>query len=554
MRIAFLGNFSVSFTTENHLAGSFELLGHTVTRIQEGDVRAEDIPALVASHDLFVHTQTYNLAVRAGTESERAQMYDQIHAAGIPMVGIHLDKWVSLQRETQLTTDPYFTHLGHLGTMFTADGGNQARFTQLGINHHWLPPGVFAPECVLGQLVPQFRSPIAFVGNWRGKYHPESRHRHELITWLQRTFRQQVNFWPKGQSIRGQQLSDLYASVQIVVGDSCFSGDERGRSYISDRIPECLGRGGFLLHPYTEGIDDLFTDGKHLVYYEPFNWTDLRDKITYYLNHKVERDEIRLAGFEHVKAMHTYTHRVQAVLDVLAPEFARRHARESIELRPNTTDADIHAEIFDEQVYRAAPHIHLGDIVVDLGANVGMFTVYAASLGARVIAVEPFPENLPQLQKNVTAAGFSDQVEAMPYACGDRNGECVIIAGDTEAGRGRDAWVASETTYTDLPGGEGLFVPMVDLDTLLTPYDEVAMLKLDVEGAEYPIFAAASESTMKKIAYIAMEFHGDATDMLHGRKLIPGSVGRLLEKIGETHGIVTLGKFSVGGYFYCTRF
>lgn len=230
------------------------------------------------------------------------------------------------------------------------------------------------------------------------------------------------------------------------------------------------------------------------------------------------------------------------------------NARESIELRPNTTDADIHAEIFDEQVYRAAPHIHPGDVVVDLGANVGMFTVYAASLGAKVVAVEPFPDNIPQLQKNVAAAGFAGQVEVIESACGDYNGECVIVPGDTQAGRGRDAWVRSNTTYTEAHNDGGEVVSMFNLDTLLAPYDEVAMLKLDVEGAEYPIFAAASQATTKKIRYIAMEFHGDATDMLHGRKLIPGSFGCLIEKLGETHGIEILGRVSVGGYLYCTRF
>lgn len=545
MRVAYLGNFTPPFSTENHIAGSFELLGHTITRIQEGDTPAADVPNLARNHDLFLHTQTYDLAVRTGTEPERAAMYSAIRTHRIPTVGIHLDRWFDLSRESQLTTDPYFRGLDYL---FTADGGNQDRFTQLSINHHYLPPAVFAPECILGTANPNYRSQVAFVGNWRGAYHPESRHRHELINFLRRTYRTQVRFWPRGGSIRGQQLSDLYASVPVIVGDSALVGTGLNTLYWSDRIPETLGRGGFLIHPYVPGIEAHYKDGEHLILYEPFNWADLRDKISYYLRHQSERDEIRLAGFEHVKSTHTYTHRIAEVLStILAGNPHLRPVRERIEIRPNTTDEAVATEIFDEQVYRAADYIHPGSVVIDLGANVGMFTIYAADRGARVIAVEPFPENVDQLRKNLMAAGVSDQVAVVPAACGDSNGHCEVVPGDFG---GRDISARSGDSFTQAPTGQHTIVPTIDLDTLLAPYDSIAVLKLDVEGAEYPIFEAASDSTMRKIAYISMEFHGESGNMLHGRKLKSGSFGRMIEKIAATHGVTILGRAPIGGYVF----
>lgn len=322
MEIAFLGNFIPLHSTESHLASTLELLFHTVTRIQEGDTRAADVPALVANHDLFVHTQTYDLAVRAGTESERAQMYERIHAAGIPMIGWHLDRWWNLARATQLTTDPYFTHLGRLGILFTADGGNQDKWNALGIRHHWMPPGVFGPECVVGTSRPQYRSRLAFVGNWRGKYHPESVHRHELITFLSRTYRQIIKFWPRNQAIRGQALSDLYSSTDIVIGDSCFTGTPFTSMYYSDRIPETLGRGGFLLHPRVSGVTDgtLFIEGEHLACWEAGNWDELKSQISYYFQHRQERQKIATQGRAMVAVDHTYTRRVRQVCTILGNE------------------------------------------------------------------------------------------------------------------------------------------------------------------------------------------------------------------------------------------
>lgn len=541
MEIAFLGNFIPLHSTESHLATTLELLSHTVTRIQEGDTRTVDVPLLTVNHDLFVHTQTYDLAVKSGTESERVDMYARIKQQGIVTVGVHLDRWFDLDRETQLTNDPYFTHLDYL---FTADGGNQDRFAALSINHHWSPPGVFAPECILGTPRPIYRSQLAFVGNWAGKYHPESRHRHELVRWLQRTYRGAIKFYPRGKSIRGMELSDLYASASIIIGDSCFSGDERGKLYWSDRISETLGRGGFLLHPYTDGLDQLYKDGEHLVYYEPFNWDDLRSKITHYLRNPDEREHIRLVGFEHVKANHTYTHRIQTILDYLhAHDLRTIPVRERIELRPHTPDASIHNEIFTQEVYRARPHITPDCTVVDLGANVGIFSIWAASLSANVIAVEPMRENLDQLAINISASQFTDRITVNQAAVGAISGSAYLIPGPNE-NYGASAFTEFCNEY------ETGDVKVITLDDLLRDVESVAVLKLDIEGAEYPTILAASESTLRKCQYITMEFHG-VDGLMDGRDLAPGTFGAMVEKLARTHHVDILGHSNIGGFLFC---
>ncbi|MEX2253026.1 MAG: glycosyltransferase, partial [Thermoleophilaceae bacterium] len=140
-------------------------------------------------------------------------------------------------------------------------------------------------------------------------------------------------FWPKGREpiyecagvatnqIRGPLLADLYASIKVVVGDSCLLPGDHGR-YWSDRIPETLGRGGFLLHPWVGGIDDHFTDGEHLRLWPAGDWRELQRLIEHYLRNDDERRRIAEAGRLHVLENHTYTVRVRQLLERIGLEAA----------------------------------------------------------------------------------------------------------------------------------------------------------------------------------------------------------------------------------------
>jgi len=61
------------------------------------------------------------------------------------------------------------------------------------------------------------------------------------------------------------------------------------------------------------------------------------------------------------------------------------------------------------------------DVFVNVGANVGYFTLLAASLGRKVIAVEASSKNASRLLENITLNKFSG-IEVFPVACGDKPG------------------------------------------------------------------------------------------------------------------------------------
>ena len=99
------------------------------------------------------------------------------------------------------------------------------------------------------------------------------------------------------------------ASAKIVVGDSCFGGRPY---YVSDRYYETRGRGGFLIHPWTEGIDN-----QGVADYSRGNLDALKIAIDHYLGHPDLRQKLQYTGFAWVKNHETYTHRAQQMLDII---------------------------------------------------------------------------------------------------------------------------------------------------------------------------------------------------------------------------------------------
>lgn len=321
LTIAYRGNFQpdlpagvTPWSTEHHVAGSAEELGHRVVRIQENEVGWHDTLAMAAGADLFLWTSTYGYAA-AWPRDEAFDALSMLHRQ-MPTAGIHLDLWFGLDRARQVTEEPYFQGLDWL---FTADGDHDDDFAAAGVQHRWSPPAVYGPECVPGTPRAQYRSDVAFVGNWRGGYHDEWwPHRMAMLEQLRRVYRQRVRFWPRGRAVRGEALNDLCASVKVTVGDSCFA--DRSRRYFSDRPFEAVGRGAFLVMPWIEGLAELLVDGEHCRYFPHGDHREMRRVIDHYLTHDVERERIRRAGQAHVRENHTYAHRLAALIEHVMAE------------------------------------------------------------------------------------------------------------------------------------------------------------------------------------------------------------------------------------------
>lgn len=131
--------------------------------------------------------------------------------------------------------------------------------------------------------------------------------------------------------------------------------------------------------------------------------------------------------------------------------------------------------------------IHLlraGDLMLDIGANVGSYTVLAAKVaGARVAAFEPARETLPRLRANIAANQISDLVTVHECALGDRDGQVEFSVGLDCVNR------------VGAPG-ETVSVPLRRLDSVAGDLAPV-MIKIDVEGFEPQLFAGAEKTLAK---------------------------------------------------------
>jgi len=319
MHVAYIGNFRAPHSTENHVARAMRADGHTVSMLQEDDTVSWSWiarPTMPVDVLLWTHTGGFP----PGDEIWQHENLKSFRIwSGAPIVGVHLDRWWGLPRETQITVDrKAFFHTPDV--LYTADGGHDQRWADQGIVHRWFPPGISAPECEPGIRSGLLESDVAFVGSWQGGYHPEWPHRRQLVDWLQASpFN--VTFWPPpGQpAIRGTKLRALYASTKVVVGDSCLvpypNGDPVCR-YFSDRIPETIGRGGYLIHPRVAGVTDgtLYTEGEHLGCWGLGDWDELGYQIETALQHPDQRAAVTAAGRAHVLADHTYEVRMRRLL------------------------------------------------------------------------------------------------------------------------------------------------------------------------------------------------------------------------------------------------
>jgi FkbM family methyltransferase len=123
-----------------------------------------------------------------------------------------------------------------------------------------------------------------------------------------------------------------------------------------------------------------------------------------------------------------------------------------------------------------------GDRVLDVGANLGLYTLLLArQVGSegRVTAFEPDPDSFALLRENLEANGFGDgqgRVALYQKAVSDRDGTLRLFLAESNKGDHR--------TYDSQDGRRSVEIEAVALDTLLPPGERVDVVKMDIQGSE----------------------------------------------------------------------
>jgi len=154
--------------------------------------------------------------------------------------------------------------------------------------------------------------------------------------------------------------------------------------------------------------------------------------------------------------------------------------------------------------------IEKNDVVVDIGANIGVFTVFAALRTQNTVyAFEPFPSTFETLEQNVRANGLRNVI---PYQCAvsDSNGtELLFEADGSRSHRLKKVARGEDENYIE--------VPSITLQDFMDKnhLEQIDFLKMDCEGAEAIILKSTSRDYLQRIRKIVMEVHDGISKIKH---------------------------------------
>jgi FkbM family methyltransferase len=167
----------------------------------------------------------------------------------------------------------------------------------------------------------------------------------------------------------------------------------------------------------------------------------------------------------------------------------------------------IYKEIFVDRCYdmtfdRSAP------VILDIGANSGLFALRLKQLypSAKVTCYEPFPSNFLQLE-NTIAVNCLDGVTPLQKAVGARPGRAKLFI--HKRNMGGHSFYAAEAHNTDHVDVEVIDVPSILGDL----QQQVDLMKLDCEGAEFDILMSLAASDARQIRRIIVETTHDLYDV-----------------------------------------
>jgi len=182
-----------------------------------------------------------------------------------------------------------------------------------------------------------------------------------------------------------------------------------------------------------------------------------------------------------------------------------RFGRLAIEVRDNRSDAYVVFDVIGKDPYLrryGRARLARARTIVDVGAHVGSFALYAADIAkdARVIAFEPSSATFALLARNVARNGLAN-IEARNAGLGRARATARLTLSKSNPGANTLHALAAD----DVAGVED--VAIESFSDVLAGLDTVDFLKLDCEGGEYDVLLPLRPDELAKIGYVAMEYH-----------------------------------------------
>ena len=158
----------------------------------------------------------------------------------------------------------------------------------------------------------------------------------------------------------------------------------------------------------------------------------------------------------------------------------------------------IFAEIYRDGVYRPFLEGRKDLTIVDCGAHVGIFSIYASKFAKKILAIEPSPDHFEALQLNMKPFPI---VECIQAAIAEKDGKMDLFGNDNKT-------MLSLMPQVSDPKYKPVQVTTITLATLLKDIEHIDFMKLDVEGKEQDILQGEDfVKVAPKIQEIVLEVH-----------------------------------------------
>lgn len=171
----------------------------------------------------------------------------------------------------------------------------------------------------------------------------------------------------------------------------------------------------------------------------------------------------------------------------------------------------------DRDIYTLGDiHVKQGDVVLDCGANIGVYTRKALDQGAaKVISIEPAPENIECLRRNFPKEIADGRVVIYPKGVWDKD-DTLTFHVDPE-NSAADSFVIERKGAKDV-----IHIPVTTIDKLTAELqlDKVTFIKMDIEGAEVRALHGGRETIAKFHPRMALSAYHVPTDPVEVPKAV----------------------------------
>lgn len=146
--------------------------------------------------------------------------------------------------------------------------------------------------------------------------------------------------------------------------------------------------------------------------------------------------------------------------------------------------------------------------IIDIGANVGLFTIFCSTVAKKIISVEPTPTHCELLRFNVSKL---DNVQVVEKAISDKAGDCLFYINDSN----------STMNSFEYKTNKSIVVEVTTLTDLVKDLETVDLIKVDIEGGEVQALSKQQiQNVASKVSNWFVEVHPTNTGSIDQNRII----------------------------------